>query len=87
MTNDTEYGQRLNPLRLPKNREESERGRDLPYVGVSGSLYKGDEGTITLSVGGDTLHMDVEYAKLIVVMLAEVIKSVKEHNAALPTKD
>lgn len=76
-------GTRLNPLRLSKNREEFEAKRDEPYVGVSGSAFPGDEGTVLLSMGDQHLDMDVEYAKMVVIMLCDAIKGAKKHNEAL----
>lgn len=55
----------------------------FPYVGVSGSQFPGDEGTVTLCMNGVYLDMDVEYAKFLVIMLADAIKGAKKHNEAL----
>jgi len=74
------------PLRLPESPEDAAANRaDTTRVdiGVTGTLYKGEEATVVISVGDDWIYMDVEYAKLVCVMLAEVIKGGLTHNREL----
>lgn len=79
-------GSQYNPLRLPKSREEYEANLADPTrqdLGVTGSLYAGEEATVVISIGGVWHHMDVEYAELIRKMLAESISFGAKHNNEL----
>jgi len=76
-----------NPLRLAKDREEFEaqrRDKDRSILGVTGSLFAGQEATIVISTEtAGWHHMDVEYATLVHKMLGEVIAIAKKHNRSL----
>jgi len=83
MTMEHKPGTRLNPLRLSKTPAEFEAMRGQPFVGVSGSAYPGDEGTVTIRIGEESLDLDVDYAKMVVIMMCDSIKMAKEHNRKL----
>lgn len=78
-------GSQYNPFRLAKTPEEytAIRMSDAPYIGVSGSQYAGEEATVAIAVGNEWHHMDVEYARQVYKMLAEVIMSGARHNHKL----
>jgi hypothetical protein len=78
---------RTDPLRLPKDVEEFERTRDAYHIGVSGTLYPGEEATVVLAVDKAGWHyMDVQYAKQVCIMLIESIRSAEAHNKELKKK-
>ena len=80
-----DWNSRQEPLRL-RTPEEYVADPKKPYVGVTGSLYAGEEATVVLCAPGKGwIHMDVEYAKQTVLALMEVIQAGEKHNAALTT--
>lgn len=76
-----------NPLRVPKTPEQAAANRankDLKDLSVTGTLYKGEEATVIISVGDDEWHyMDAEYALRMIQMLMEVTASALNHNKEL----
>lgn len=83
-------GTQYNPLRLPKSQEEFEDNiADTSRIdlGVTGSLFAGEEATVVIAVGDEWHHMDASYALRIYKMLGEVIVGAKEHNLKLAEKD
>ncbi len=79
----TGAGTRTDPFRMlhPERGEELKRSRD--YIGVTGTVFPGDEATVTLVTPKGDWDMDVEYAKAIVAALAEVIRYGQRHNRGL----
>jgi predicted NBD/HSP70 family sugar kinase len=76
-----------NPLRIAKTREDFEaqrRDRDRDGLGITGTLFAGQEATVVISAEtAGWHHMDVEYATLVRKMLGEMIASAKKHNRSL----
>jgi hypothetical protein len=74
------------PLRLPQSQEEFEANNadtTRGELGVTGTLYAGEEATVVISVGDDWHYMDVEYALRIRSMLDETILRALQHNLKL----
>lgn len=81
---DFEWNDKADPLRLLEADDPRFREPDRKVLGVTGTLFSGEEATVTIVCPAEGwVHMDTQYARKVVMMLVEVIASAEKHNKEL----